>query len=129
MAKERLTPLDDSFLEVESPTAHMHVGWAASFKPPRRGKAPRFADLRDHIESRLDRTPRYRQKLAGVTLGLNLSSWVDDEDFDINRHVVASSSASINVLVDECMSSQLERDRPMWQICISDQLEDGRIGV
>jgi len=34
MSDSRLTSLDASFLEVESPTAHMHVGWAALFKPP-----------------------------------------------------------------------------------------------
>jgi WS/DGAT/MGAT family acyltransferase len=27
------------------------------------------------------------------------------------------------------MSTQLRRDRPLWQICIADQLEDGRIGL
>ena len=36
----RLSPLDDSFLAVESPTAHMHVGWAAVFEPPCRGRTP-----------------------------------------------------------------------------------------
>src|SRR5262245_26824296 len=125
----RLTPLDDSFLTVESPSAHMHVGWAAAFSPPRRGAAPRFAELRDHIESRLCRAPRYRQRLGSVPLGLNAPVWVDDEQFDVNRHVVASSSRRLDQLVDECMSQQLPRDRPLWQICVADRLDDGRIGV
>jgi len=129
MSTARLSALDDSFLEVESPTAHMHVGWAAAFKPPTRGAAPRFADLRDHIEGRLCRAPRYRQKLARVPLGLNSPTWVDDGAFDVNRHVIASSSRRLDELVDECMSHQLERDRPLWQICVADQLEDGRIGI
>src|SRR5262249_8926764 len=30
----RLSPLDDSFLGLEEPTAHMHVGWTALFDPP-----------------------------------------------------------------------------------------------
>ena len=34
MTATRLSPLDASFLAVESPTAHMHVGWASTFKPP-----------------------------------------------------------------------------------------------
>ena len=34
MTDARLSPLDASFLEVESATAHMHVGWAARFTPP-----------------------------------------------------------------------------------------------
>jgi len=125
----RLSALDDSFLAVESANAHMHVGWASVFRPPEYGSRPSFAQLRDHIASRLVRTPRYRQRIARVPMGLNAPIWVDDESFDINHHVVASSSTSIVELVDSCMSSQLRRDQPLWQICIADRLEDGRIGV
>jgi WS/DGAT/MGAT family acyltransferase len=107
----------------------MHVGWAAAFAPPRMGETPRFAELRDHIERRLCRAPRYRQKLARVPFGLNSPTWVDDEAFDVNRHVVASSSPRLEALVDECMSSQLPRDKPLWQMCVADRLDDGRIGV
>ena len=49
MPSDRLSPLDASFLEVESATAHMHVGWAATFLPPEDGPRPTFEDLRDHI--------------------------------------------------------------------------------
>jgi diacylglycerol O-acyltransferase len=129
MAGTRLSALDDSFLTVESANAHMHVGWAATFRPPERGEPPRFAELRDHIESRLCRAPRYRQRIARVPFDLNAPIWIDDQSFDVNRHVVASSAGRLADLVDDCMSQQLDRDRPLWQICISDRLDDGRIGV
>ena len=129
MTDTRLSALDDSFLAVESANAHMHVGWAATFRPPEHGRAPRFAELRDHIHGRLSRAPRYRQRIARVPLGLNAPIWVDDRSFDVNRHVVASSERQLGDLVDACISRQLPRDRPLWQICIADQLEDGRIGV
>ncbi len=125
----RLSALDDSFLAVESDSAHMHVGWASVFRPPEDGRAPSFGELRDHIASRLARAPRYRQRIARVPLGLNAPIWVDDELFDVNRHVVASSANTLAELVDSCMSKQLRRDRPLWQICVSDRLDDGRIGV
>jgi diacylglycerol O-acyltransferase / wax synthase len=125
----RLSALDDSFLAVENPSAHMHVGWAAAFRPPPEGKPPRFEDLRDHIASRLCRAPRYRQRIASVPFGLNAPIWVDDERFDVERHVLPSSATSLRDLADSCMSTQLRRDRPLWQICIADRLEDGRIGV
>jgi diacylglycerol O-acyltransferase len=107
----------------------MHVGWAARFRPPDGESAPRFAELRDHIAGRLSRAPRFRQRLAPVPLGLNTPIWVDDERFDIDRHVVASSSRRLDELVDSCMSQQLRRDIPLWQICIADRLEDGGIGL
>jgi diacylglycerol O-acyltransferase len=125
----RLSALDDSFLAVENASAHMHVGWAATFRPPEGRAAPRFTELRDHIESRLCRAPRYRQRIAQVPFGVNTPIWVDDERFDIDRHVRKSGASGFDELVDSCMSTQLRRDRPLWQICISDRLEDGSIGV
>jgi len=125
----RLSALDDSFLAVENASAHMHVGWAATFQPPEGRPAPGFDELRDHIASRLPRAPRYRQRIAPVPFGLNAPIWVDDERFDVSRHVLASSATSFPDLVDSCMSTQLRRDRPLWQICVAERLDDGRIGV
>src|SRR6266480_634469 len=125
----RLSALDDSFLAVETANAHMHVGWAAMFRPPEGPGAPHFEDLRDHIASRLCRAPRYRQRIAQVPFGLNAPIWVDDENFHIDRHVVASTATRFPDLIDSSMSTQLRRDRPLWQICIADRLADGRIGV
>jgi diacylglycerol O-acyltransferase / wax synthase len=129
MPATRLSPLDDSFLAAESATAHMHVGWAALFDPPAKGRRPSFEDLRGHIESRLPRAPRYRQRISPAPLGLDAPSWVDDEHFDIRRHVLRSDSRDLDRLVAECMSRPLDRDRPMWEICIADRLSDGRVGL
>src|SRR5437764_12338208 len=54
MSTSRLSALDASFLSVESPTAHMHVGWAAVFEPPA-GERPNFEELRDHIAAPVPR--------------------------------------------------------------------------
>ena len=64
MPTTRLSPLDASFLAVESATAHMHVGWAATFRPPADRPRPTFEELFAHIEGRLSREPRFRQRLA-----------------------------------------------------------------
>src|SRR3954464_12720813 len=53
MATDRLSPLDASFLAVERPTAHMHVGWVAYFDPPEAGPRPGFDRLPTHIPTRL----------------------------------------------------------------------------
>ncbi|HSI80738.1 MAG TPA: wax ester/triacylglycerol synthase domain-containing protein, partial [Solirubrobacterales bacterium] len=77
-SETRLSPLDAAFLAVESQTAHMHVGWAATFAPPERGRRPSFEALREHIGARLGRAPRYRQRLKPVPFGLSAPYWVDD---------------------------------------------------
>lgn len=129
MADDRLSTLDASFLEVETPAAHMHVGWAALFGLPEERPAPSFDELREHIGTRMARAPRYRQRLAEVPLGAADPVWVDDERFTIERHVHHSTSSSLSEVIDEVMSSRLNRDRPMWEIWIADRLGDGRIGI
>ena len=128
-SERRLTPLDAAFLALETPTAHMHVGWATTFAPPDGGRRPSFDELRDHIGARLSRAPRYRQRLKGVPLGISPPYWVDDGEFDLDRHVSRAGSDELGEIVAQCMSEQLPRDRPMWQICVAERLRDGRVGV
>src|SRR5687768_11560032 len=128
MPAERLSALDASFLAVETPTAHMHVGWGAIFETSEE-RRPTFAQLRDHIERRLPRAPRYRQMLRRVPLGVNAPVWVDDYRFDIRRHVTRVHSGELDDVISDCMSSPLPQDRPLWQIRISERLDDGRIGL
>lgn len=130
MPVDRLTPLDASFLEAETPSAHMHVGWVARFEPPRDGAGlPRFAELRAHIAARLDRAPRYRQRIAEVPLGVNQPVWVDDPEFDLDRHLRHSIAPDLDDLADAVFSQPLERDRPLWEIWIADRLESGELGL
>ena len=94
MSATRLSPLDSSFLEVETPDAHMHVGWVAIFsRPEGAGRAQLRAAARPH-RGPAGRAPRYRQKLATVPFGLNDPLWIDDEDFDVERHVRRTTATS-----------------------------------
>jgi len=125
----RLSPLDAAFLEVESPTAHMHVGWVALFAPPDGATPPRFPELARRIEGRVPFAPRYRQKLAWVPFGLHDPEWIDDPAFDVRHHVRHSTAREIGRLVEHVYSTPLDRDRPLWEVWIADQLADGRVGV
>lgn len=129
MSPSRLSALDAAFLAIESADAPMHVGWAALFKPPADGPPPSFDAIRSHIEGRLHRAPRYRQRLAEVPLGLDDPVWIDDEAFDIALHVRRADHADFGELVDEIMSTPLQHDRALWELWIADSLHDGRIGV
>jgi diacylglycerol O-acyltransferase / wax synthase len=129
MAADRLTSLDASFLDVETASAHMHVGWAASFAPPPSAPAPSFEQLHDHIVRRLTRAPRYRQRIANVPLGVNRPVWVDDEEFDIDRHLRRAPNGDLAELADTVLSTPLARDRPLWELWIADRLEGGGLGL
>jgi diacylglycerol O-acyltransferase / wax synthase len=129
MTRNRLSALDAAFLSLESADAPMHVGWAAVFAPRADGSRPDFEDVRAHIEGRLGRAPRYRQKLLDIPLGLDDPVWIDDPEFDISNHVLEAGHADFGSLVDEVMSKPLEHGRPLWELWIAEQLEDGQIGV
>jgi WS/DGAT/MGAT family acyltransferase len=129
MPPQRLSALDASFLAVEGPSAHMHVGWAATFAPPAAGPRPDFEALFDHIAGRLGRAPRFRQRIAPDALGLNAPLWIDAEDFDPAEHIHRSAAEDLRQLADAVLSEPLRRDRPLWDFWIADRLRDGRIGL
>jgi WS/DGAT/MGAT family acyltransferase len=129
MPPERLSALDASFLAVERPSAHMHVGWAATFAPPADGPRPDFETLFAHIAGRLGRAPRFRQRIAPDALGLSAPLWIDAEDFDPADHIHRSAAEDLPQLADAVLSEPLRRDRPLWEFWIADRLRDGRIGL
>jgi diacylglycerol O-acyltransferase len=124
----RLSALDASFLAVETPAAHMHVGWVAEFTA-RAGQAPGFEELREHIAGRLCAVPRYRQRLASVPLGVHDPVWADDPDFRIERHVLRADSSDVGEVADAVMSCPLARDRPLWEMWIAEDRDRGGFAV
>ena len=83
MSRDRLSALDAAFLQVEDDSAHMHVGGVLIFE----GDAPDYDELVATIAARLDRLPRYRQRLAWPAGPLLRPCWVDDPRFDATFHV------------------------------------------
>lgn len=135
MAYQRLKAIDTAFLQLESPIAHMHVGWAAIFDPPEDGKRHSFDEIREQIERRLSRAPRYRQRLAFTPLNLADPVWVDDKDFAIENHVRRVPSKGVvsrkrfNEIVGEVLSTPLARNRPLWTLDVVESLAGRRTGV
>ncbi len=135
---ERLSPVDASFLQLESARAHMHVAWSATFCAPAGTDtlAPDIDEIRARVTARLGWVPRCRQRLLPAPLGLGEPRWVDDERFDIAAHVVQLTDPSDPVgprrfaqLRDALLSQPLDRARPLWQLAFVPQLADGRLGV
>ena len=132
----RLTPLDGSFLRLETPNAHMHVAWSGLFQPHPDLPRPSVDALREKIAARLDRAPRFRQRLAFPPLRLAEPSWVDDPGFDVARHVTSPAGAADTLtlrrfeqLTDAALSEPLDRARPLWEVQLVPRLEDGRTGL
>jgi WS/DGAT/MGAT family acyltransferase len=135
---ERLSALDTAFLRIESATTPMHIGAAFLLDGAplrdRRGRL-RVADIRDHVEARLRRLPRFTCRLAEVPLSLGRPVWVEDDRFDVAAHVqvvTADRPGDRQALLDTCADlfrTPLDRDRPMWELWLVDGLADGRVGI
>jgi diacylglycerol O-acyltransferase len=130
---DRLSPLDVSFLYMETPTTAMHVGGVAVFEPPDEGFD--YERLVELITQRIALVPRYRQKVRFIPGRLANPVWVDDEDFDVTYHVRRSAlpkpgtDAQLRELVGRLQSRQLDRNRPLWEIYLVEGLEGGRVGI
>ena len=129
--KDRLSAIDASFLAQEKQSSHMHVGALVTFD----GSAPSREELRAHLEGRLGRVPRYRQKLAFPPLEAGRPFWVDDPNFNLDYHVrhtalpKPGSGDQLRELAGRIFSQRLDRSKPLWEIWIAHGLDGGRFAL
>ena len=124
---DRLTAVDASFLEQETPESHMHVGALVTLEGP----APPLDDFLDSLRGRLHLVPRYRQKLAVPPLEAGRPLWVDDPDFNLEYHVrhtalpSPGSDEQLRNLAARIFSQQLDRSKPLWELWVVEGMDDG----
>src|SRR5215217_4796339 len=129
--KDRLSSIDASFLAQEKQSSHMHVGALVTFDGP----APSREELRRHLEGRLGRVPRYRQKLAFPPLEAGRPFGVDDPNFNLDYHVRHTalphpgSEDQLRELAGRIFSQRLDRSKPLWEIWIAHGLGGGRFAL
>jgi diacylglycerol O-acyltransferase / wax synthase len=126
----RLGAEDSGFLALELPGLPMTNLYLIVFAP---GQAPlTLAQLRAHLDARLEGLPALRWKLAKVPLGLHHPYWIDDAEFDLARHLTqvklspAGKPAALADLCGKKASQPLVQSRPLWDITLVDGLAGGR---
>src|SRR5258705_1043866 len=85
---ERLSGLDASFLYIESPTQPLHVCSILELDTSTVPGGYTFDRLRDELALRIAAIPEFRAKLADSQLNLDYPVWVEDEAFDLDRHLL-----------------------------------------
>ena len=133
---DRLSYLDASFLALESPETHMHVGSVAVFDGEGicRDGSIDIGRVRRFIAARLDLIPRYRQRLAWIPFDTH-PVWVDDDEFDLNYHVRHTSlpapggDEELKRLAGRVMGQKLDRAKPLWEVWLVEGLDGGRVGL
>jgi WS/DGAT/MGAT family acyltransferase len=112
-----------------------HTCKVAIVEPQPGSQRPTVERLRERIASRLAFEPRCRCRLAPTPLGIAPPVWVEDLSFEIGNHVrrlqadSPVSRASFRELVAKVMTERLDRTRPLWQLEVVEELDDGSVGL
>ena len=131
---DRLSAFDASFLHLERRETPMQVGAVAVLEGAPffddRGRF-RLDDVRELVESRLHLIPRFRKRVMDVPFGVGYPIWVDDDSFDIARHVHLTKlpkpgrRRDLLALAERLMSQLLDRNRPLWELWFVEGLDNG----
>ena len=128
----RLSVLDLMFLRVESAAWPCHFAGLAVLDGSGRLRSDQIAE---ELDRRLVHAPQLRRRVhfPGPLLGRPL--WVDDDRFDIRRHIrqtaVDPPGGDIELLdaAARICGSLLDRTHPLWELWFLTGLTGGRVGV
>jgi diacylglycerol O-acyltransferase len=132
---DRLSGLDASFLYLESSAQLLHVCGVIVLDPETVPGGYDFGAFKDELERRIDGVPMFHRKLKQVPLGIDHPVWVNDDDFDIDRHVhrmALPSPGGERELADLCghmAGIPLDRSRPLWEFVVIEGLESGKVAI
>ncbi len=132
---KKLSSLDASFLYLETPEMPMHVGSMAIFRLPQDYKGDFFEDFKAMIASRLHVAPILKVRLEKAPLDIDHPSWVEDDQFDIDRHIFRASlpaprdRATLERIVGWMHAKLLNRARPLWEFYVFEGMKDNEIGL
>ncbi len=127
---ERLSGLDASFLYIESLTQPLHVCSILELDTSTVPGGYTFERLREDLALRIAAIPEFRAKLADSQFNLDYPVWVDDDAFDLDRHVQRiglPSPGGRRELAEICghiASLELDRSRPLWEMWVIDGIAD-----
>src|SRR3978361_1945230 len=134
-AARKLSSMDASFLYLETPEMPMHVGSMAIFRLPEDYKGNFFEDFKAMIASRLHIAPILKSRLEKAPLDIDHPSWVEDDQFDIDRHIFRGSlpapydRPTLERIVGWMHAKLLNRARPLWEFYVFEGMKDNEIGL
>ncbi len=126
---QRLSGLDASFLYLETPTQPLHVCSVLELDAATIPGGYSFESLREHLAERLTAIPTFREKLANSFLNLDHPVWVEDDDFDLVRHLhriglpAPGGREELSEICGHLASLPLDRRHPLWEMWVIEGLD------
>jgi len=112
----------------------MHVCGLLELDPSTMDGDP-YGRVRSMLLDALPKVPLMRKRLATVPLGIGRPFWVDDVDFDIDRHLhrihldPPGDGRCLARFLGDVTSRALQRDRPLWEVWFVEGLAGGRVAL
>lgn len=131
---KRLSGTDALFLSTETPAWHQHVG-GLTIVDPAESERFDFEEVRRTLLERIPRVPKFRWKLKEVPLHLDRAVWIEDKDFDIDKHLrriavpPPGGRREVGDLFGVLMGYQLDRRRPLWEMWYVDGVVGGQVAL
>lgn len=133
---QHLSALDALFLHLETPETPMHVGSVLLLEPhsKARGKSL-YANIRKHLEGRLDLAPIFTRRLQFMPLDLANPIWLPVEELDLDWHIQRvtlprpGSRTQLEACVAKLHEGLLDRERPLWQFTVIEGLSSGETAL
>ena len=132
---DRLSGLDASFLYLETPAQMMHVCGIVVLEPDTIPGGYAFDTFKADLHTRVSAIPEFRRRLRTVPLGLDHPIWVNDEDFDVDRHLHRMALPSpggdqeLAEIAGHLAGIPLDRSRPLWEMWVIEGLASGKVAV
>lgn len=130
---EQLGALDARFLYQETAAIHMHTLKVAIVDPSNVPGGYSFEVFRRIIGERLHLLPPFRRRIVELPLRMHHPVWIEDPDFELDRHVKYRTVAApgglreLGDVVSEIAGEPLDRRRPLWEITMVDGLASGEL--
>jgi len=126
----QLSKNDALFLASESAHSNSNVSLVQIYDP---STAPagklQFKSILALVQSRLHRSPVFRQKLRSVPLGIDEPYWIEDENFDLEYHVRNVALPKPGDWRQFCIQTSriharpLDLNRPLWELYVIEGLD------
>ena len=116
LSSQRMSRVDTAWLRMDNDVNLMMIVGVWLLRP-----GITHAALCERVQDKLLKYERFRQKVVQDPMG---ASWVEDEAFDIERHVLhhkvrrkagQSEREALQAEVGELSNTPLDPDHPLWQ--------------
>ncbi len=121
---ERLSGLDASFLYLESSSQPLNVCSILELDTSTMPGGYTFDRFRYELSLRIKAMPEFRAKVADSQLNLDHPVWIEDNDFDIDRHLHRIGLPSpggrreLATICGHIAALPLDRGRPLWEMWV-----------